>query len=273
MSDWVPVRTADGSWTLAHPDHGETCHSRAGAWSEALERYARPCRLRERALELRTSGRGVVRVLDVGTGLGWNIAAALHELSGTGVRLEVLSLELDRRVIEHALELFRAHGAALAAEPRSAYEPVAAALARGAPRAGVALGSNDGRLELLLGDARSNLAAYDGPAFDAVFLDAFSPRVAPDLWQPAFLAELARRMASASLLSTYTVSLAVRAGLTAAGLRVGPGPRVGTKAAGTLASPDRELPAFDPRTARRVAARTLQIRNLLGEQVSGEPML
>ena len=123
----------------------------------------------------------------------------------------------------------------------------------------VALG--DGRLELHLGDARSVLPrlARDA-AFDAVFLDPFSPRVEPELWQPAFLAEIARRMAPAALLSTYSSSASVRAALVAAGLRVGPGARVGTKAAGTVASPAGCVGELDRRTARRVLRRAIGLR-------------
>ena len=46
---WRVLRTDDESLTLVHPIHGQACHSRAGAWTEARERYAVACRLRERA--------------------------------------------------------------------------------------------------------------------------------------------------------------------------------------------------------------------------------
>jgi tRNA U34 5-methylaminomethyl-2-thiouridine-forming methyltransferase MnmC len=113
-----------------------------------------------------------------------------------------------------------------------------------------------GSIRLVLGDARETLPALDRDLrFDAVFLDPFSPRVEPDLWTPPFLAEIARRMAPGSILSTYSAATAVRAGLLAAGLRVGPGGRVGTKSEGTLASPDLPLASFGERTRRRIERR------------------
>jgi len=252
--DWLPVRTDDGSFTLAHPVHGETCHSRAGAWEESRLRYALACRLAERA-----QNEQLLRVLDVGTGLGLNLAAALESVRGTGCRLEVLSLELERGVIETAFVLERRERAAL--DPVfGAHWSAALALLRSA------LEHPDGRSEgeqatltLVLGDARESLPLQGAGAFDAVFLDAFSPRVAPELWQPGFLREIASRMAPGSLLSTYSASLAVRSALAAAGLRVGPGARVGTKSAATLASPDRPLDPFPARLERRIATRAARL--------------
>ena len=223
-SAWVPVRTADGSFTLAHPLHGETCHSRAGAWEESRLRYAQACRLVERA---RVEPR--LRVLDIGTGLGLNLGAALESVRGTGCKLEVVSLELERGVIEAALELEARERASLEPEFARGWSSALALLrAALADPQGRAEGES-GALQLLLGDARETLPRQGARTFDAVFLDAFSPRVAPELWEPGFLREVAARMAPGSLLSTYSSALAVRAALLSAGLRVGPGGRVGTK--------------------------------------------
>jgi tRNA U34 5-methylaminomethyl-2-thiouridine-forming methyltransferase MnmC len=223
---WTPVRTADGSWTLAHPGHGQACHSRAGAWQQACERYADGCRLGERS--------GTVRLLDVGTGIGLNLAAALRATNG---RLAAVTLERDASVIEAGLALEQPP------EVERWLAPVREALRGNSPS-----------IRLVLGDAREILSSLDGE-FDAVFLDPFSPRVEPDLWSLEFLREIARRMAPGSRLSTYSASLSVRASLAACGLRVGPGPRVGTKASGTIASPDEDPGTFDERTRRRVERR------------------
>jgi hypothetical protein len=140
----------------------------------------------------------------------------------------------------------------------------------------------DGTLRLLLGDARATLPRCTGLVFEAVFLDPFSPAVEPELWELEFLAEIACRMSNGAWLSTYTTSLAVRAKLAALGLNVGPGARVGTKAAGTVARRGTrvgefdargvasvgELDAtgvasvgeFDPRTARRIVRRAAEWR-------------
>jgi tRNA U34 5-methylaminomethyl-2-thiouridine-forming methyltransferase MnmC len=280
---WGVVLTADGSYTLAHPRHGETCHSRAGAWQEARERFARECGVRERALEIAACDggareRGVLRLLDIGTGLGLNIAAALEAVDGTGIALDVVTLEHDASVISSTLELEAIATRAPALEPfhalvrRALASACASAASDPAP---VPLGA--GCLRLFLADAREVLPRLRlDVAFDAVFLDPFSPRVEPELWQAAFLREIARRMAPAAILSTYSSALTVRAALVAAGLRVGPGARVGTKAAGTIASPAGLVGALDPRTVRRVGRRAEGMRSdlfPLRHSASGEPLI
>lgn len=264
---WTPLQTDDGSYTLVHPTHGEACHSKAGAWTESRERYALACRLRERALELRASGERTLRLLDVGTGLGLNLAAALEALEGTGVALDATSLESEIGVIEATLAL----GPQLALpELERHHVHVRAALELAVQRPNEPIALADGRLLLLLGDGRATLPSLaPSVRFDAVFLDPFSPGVDPPLWQPEFLAEVARRMAPKSLLSTYTAAAAPRVGLLAAGLHVGPGARVGTKSSGTLASPDLELGTLDARTTRRLKAKVERLWAARGHPRSG----
>jgi tRNA U34 5-methylaminomethyl-2-thiouridine-forming methyltransferase MnmC len=266
---WTAVATGDGSITLAHPQHGETCHSRAGAWTQARERYASACRIRARAIELRAAGETHLHLLDIGTGLGLNIAAALEAVEGTGVALDVTSLEIDPSVIEAALAI----GTQPLADLERVHAPVRSALARAlvqldcAVELGVDRGG--GRLRLHLGDGRVLLGVLDPDRrFDAVFLDPFSPRVDPSLWEPACLAAVARRMAPGSRLSTYSAAVRVRAGLLAAGLHVGPGARVQDKAQGTLAGPDPLPVVFDARTQRRLESRSRPV----GMGSTGEPV-
>ena len=253
---WAPRRTADGSWTLVSTAHGEACHSRSGAWREARERYARPCRLRELARR-----RPLVRVLDIGTGLGLNLAAALGALEGTDARLELVSLERDPDVVRTTLRLFdgrrvtagagERHHAVVRAALRDALagDEGEAAVALAVPAAGASL-------RLLLGDARRRLTELDPERpFDAVFLDPFSPRREPALWRPGFLVAVARRLGAAGWLSTYAASFHVRLALARTGLAVGLGPRVADKAEGTLARRPGAVPApppLWPKVARRL---------------------
>ena len=243
---WQVALTGDGSWTLRHPVHGQACHSLDGAWTESVERYARPCRL----AQVGAQRAGPVRLLDIGTGLGLNIAAALAEVAECGVALEVTTCELDSDVIAHALALGPAPGRARAWHAQ-ALQALEAALAGAGD---VPLGAG-GRLRLLLGDARELLPAEPREPFEAVFLDPFSHGVDAALWEEPFLREVAARMAPGALLSTYSAAFSVRLALLRAGLRVGRGPRVGRKASGTLASLQAPLEPLEGRTERRLARR------------------
>ncbi|MFN0243138.1 MAG: MnmC family methyltransferase [Planctomycetota bacterium] len=260
---WRAVRTDDGSYTLAHPTHGETCHSVAGAWQESWERYAVSTGLPDVARGTR------VALLDVGTGLGLNLAAALAALEGC--TLVAVSLEHDEGVLRAALELgawLRASGddARLPA-PLARWHPVVLAaieraLATNAARVPLA----GGELELRIGDARATLRelALD-QRFDAVFFDPFSRTKEPALWALDVLADVAARMAPNARLATYSASLEVRARLVAGGLHVGPLARVGSKAQGTIAvradGATDAAPPFDPRTRRRLERRVARLQS------------
>lgn len=271
---WRLLQTADGSFTLAHPEHGESFHSLSGAWTQACERYVAGCRIAERLA--RRPG-AELRVLDIGTGLGLNLAALLRAAEEAGAGVRVTSCERSREAIGRALELGARLPAPATESARLAERwlaPVRAALERAlalsseaGPGAFVPFGGR-GELRLMLGDARLGLPALaraePGELYDAVFLDPFSPRVEPASWEPAFLRRVAGSMAPGSWLSTYCAATAVRAGLRAAGLRVGAGARVGAKREGTLASPDGEPPPLDPRTQRRIERRAAALRDPAG---------
>lgn len=234
---WTPIRTADGSWTLRCEELAQACHSLSGAWEQARLRYAEPCRVRETGLE-----HGVVRLLDIGTGIGLNLAAALASLQGTGARLEAVTIERDPTVLARARGL---------ADWPAEVEP----WLRLAHRALDGEAVDGVSLRLLVGDARELLPLLEERPFDAVFLDPFSPQVAPELWSESFLRSVAQRMAPEAVLSTYSASFPVRLALARAGLAIGRGPRVGAKAEGTLASFRRALPALEGRLQRRLERR------------------
>ena len=242
---WRTLETEDGSCTLQRTADAVTCHSTAGAWRQARERYARACRIAELGAE-----RGSVALLDIGTGLGLNLAAALEALEASAAPLEAVSFERDVELLAHALEVRQPpeceRWACLARE----------ALRAALQRPGERVAAPWGGLRLELGDARTAVRSWRTGAFDAVFLDPFAPSIEPQLWSEEFLADLAAAMAPHAVLSTYSASVAVRAGLAAAGLRVGQGPRVGRKAQGSLASFTAPLPPLHPRLARKLARRS-----------------
>jgi len=74
-------------------------------------------------------------------------------------------------------------------------------------------------LTLVVGDVRDALPRVDG-AFDAWFLDGFSPARNPEMWESDVLVEVARLSRRGATCATYTVAGEVRRGLEAAGFAV-----------------------------------------------------
>ncbi len=89
-------------------------------------------------------------------------------------------------------------------------------------------GSEGLSAEVIPGDARQSLPAWAGQA-DAWFLDGFAPAKNPELWDPALLAEVARRTAPGGTFATYTAAGHVRRALAAAGFAVARLPGYGRK--------------------------------------------
>ncbi|MCB9905238.1 MAG: hypothetical protein H6831_12595 [Planctomycetes bacterium] len=235
---WRREWTADGSPTLVHPEHGEACHNRVGAWLESHVRYVLACRLPERFAECAGTE---LRLCDVGTGLGLNLAAALAAAEEGGGVLVATSFESDEDVLDEAASWCAEGGAE---GPAARWWPVVQeALAKARQRAArfVELGGRH-RLRLVLGDAREELAALPAEErFDACFFDPFSAASDAGLWTADFLLECARRLAPGGRLSTYSERADARLAWAAAGLAVAEGEPLGRKRAGTVAlrAPDR----------------------------------
>lgn len=83
-------------------------------------------------------------------------------------------------------------------------------------------------LEVIQGDARATLPAWDGQA-DAWFLDGFAPARNPELWGTGLLATVHAKTARGGTFATYSAAGHVRRALTAAGFAVARLPGYGRK--------------------------------------------
>ena len=83
-------------------------------------------------------------------------------------------------------------------------------------------------VEIILGDARETLAAWNGRA-DAWFLDGFSPAKNPELWSDDLLDQVARHTAPGGSFATYSAAGHIRRSLAAAGFAVTRRPGHGRK--------------------------------------------
>ncbi len=217
------VATGDGSYTLYHPRYRQHFHSLAGARSEAEKKLIEAVNLPEQLQQGRS-----LRLLDIGFGLGVNAFTALAaaEQAGTG-RLDIVSLENDRRVLAAALPLYPAdsrEGEILKALERRQYWQ-----------------GRFAALHLLFGDARRQIRQLSG-VFDLIFMDGFSPDVNPELWSYDFIRQLKTHLAADGRIVTYCSAYPLRGALHRAGLAVGETTPFGRRRGGTLAARRGPLP-------------------------------
>jgi tRNA U34 5-methylaminomethyl-2-thiouridine-forming methyltransferase MnmC len=220
------IATDDGSLTIHSPRFGQGFRSRAGAHAEArhvfLEGSGVGARLRRGA---------AAAVLEVGLGAGTNLGLTVAEAWTSGAALRYVAIEREPLPPEawRALDL-------PAWTPDAFARAWLAALDRwtAAPTASFTVVVPGVHVDVHVAEvgafaAAGGLAAHG--AFDAVYLDAFSPDVDPEAWRPTSLTALAATLAPDGALVTYSVQGGVRRALAAAGLEVAkvPGPPGGKR--------------------------------------------
>ncbi len=190
---------------------GDVYFSRAGGLAEADAVFLGGCGLPDR-----WRGANRFAILELGLGAGLNALAALRLWRRTrapGAVLHFVSIEAfpmaarDARRVHGAFpEIADESTALLAHWPVRAYAPQRARLAE------------DFVLTAHIGEAEAVLADLDG-AFDAFFLDGFSPARNSAMWTPAIARDLARLAAPGARAATYSVAGDVRRALEGAGWR------------------------------------------------------
>ena len=95
---------------------------------------------------------------------------------------------------------------------------------------------------MLLDDARETI--HEINEVDIVFLDPFSPKVCPELWEEEFIKNISRKMKPGAVLTTYSCARIVRDNLKKAGLTVTDGPRIGRRGPSSVAKKIQRLPCL-----------------------------
>ena len=246
-----PVPTSDGSLTLISKFYGEPYHSQtAGAIREALYKFVYPSKIVEKAKK-----KEVVRILDVGFGLGYNIAIALKHIweANPGVRVEIISLEKElKKDIPLLPEPYReVHELVLSAVPEHEDERL--------------------KIKVLLGDARKEIQNLGGFKADAVFHDAFSPYKNPELWTYDFLKLIKENIDPYGYWVSYSSALCVRKALFLLGFQVGSSREVGRRRKGTVASLKASVPPLDEDEVRKLHISPFS-KPLRDETLNKEPL-
>jgi chorismate dehydratase len=202
------IKTGDNSETIFSEEYGEHFHSVTGAYEESVKKYIEPCKISDG-----------MKILDIGFGLGYNIAAAITAAKN----LKIISLEKDKKVLDYVQEISADDSL------KESYETV-----KKAARDLFCKDKSRNEIRIILGDARETIKQID-EKFDAVFLDPFSPKKNPELWTAEFFSEIHKRMRKGAILATYSCAGLVRRNLKQAGFEIRDGPCVGRRSPSTVA--------------------------------------
>ncbi|MCY3594326.1 MAG: tRNA (5-methylaminomethyl-2-thiouridine)(34)-methyltransferase MnmD [Bacteroidetes bacterium] len=220
MDQLLEIRaTQDSSRTLYSNQYQQSFHSMHGALAEAKHVFLEGARLTELF-----KSRKELAILEVGfgAGLNWLLTASLalrHHVSVTytGLDLQIPGADLlsqlsyadlirDPSLAEHLIQWRRTFDGEI---PCGTYQlPY----------------ESDSVLQLHIGEATA--ANFSPNTYDCIYLDAFDPRVNPELWTLDFIQKLYDALRDGSCLVTYSAAGHVRRALVASGFSVirRPGP-------------------------------------------------
>ena len=222
-------KTSDGSLTLFHTQHQEIYHSKHGAHTESKTVFLNNARVLERLNKHLPT-----RVLEIGFGSGFNFVCTAQHAIGKASQLHYTGIEINPPPADLASELLH-HNApehpelcAFTADMLSHTGPVHDLTEQGPTEQGsreqqAAAKQNkctvqfNSHLTLCLIHADAKLWPLPENSFDAIYLDAFSVKNNPDLWQTPFLKKLCAAIKPHGILATYCVSRVFRDALTEAG--------------------------------------------------------
>jgi len=234
------IKTADGTETFLNKEYNEAYHStKAGAYTESLFKFVLPCRIDRISRE-----KDKIDILDVGFGLGYNVAVAIKVATDKNphILVDIISVEKDISVFEKIKNLN------IPEDLKGIYSQITAGKTEG--NIYNAEGKNF-RLTVFFGDARQILRSIE-KKFDAVFYDPFSPKVNTEMWTVEIFSVVKKLMKENAVFSTYSASLAVRKGLIEAGFKIGLVEPVGRKSFSTVATINGEIPPLTQKEKNRL---------------------
>lgn len=212
MSEIVKILTEDGSHTLFNPGIGEHYHSIHGAIQESEHVFIQQgfIAAAERFQE--------ISLLEVGFGTGLNALLTLSAAAKSQIPVFYQTYEPFPLSAEFALGLNYTESEQLKS---FSFDFEAMHLSGNGIQTKIRDGFTFQRMECGI-----QSGFKDKRIFNLVYFDAFSPVVAPELWQPEIFILLRKYMAMDGILVTYCARGAVRRAMQAAGFRVErlPGP-------------------------------------------------
>lgn len=215
----IRFTTLDGSESYRNALLDEAYHSKAGALSEAYEKYARP-------LKVWLVDSPVI--FDVCFGLGYNSAAAIDLIRehGNNSLVTIYCFENDLTIIAESLNVNPGFRNYHLIKKFSEY------IISGGRESFMC---ENVKFILMLGDAKKEIRKKGLPLADFVFFDPFSPSKQPEMWFLGFFRDIHIAMKRGGLLATYSFARVVRDNLSATGFKVFEGPVIGRRSPSIIA--------------------------------------
>jgi len=245
------IKTADGTETILNEEYGEAYHStKAGAYKESLHKFVNVCRIPELAKEKK-----YIHILDVGFGLGYNVAVAIKEAtaSNQSVKLKIISIEKDKTIFEKIKKI------EIHKELQDIYERLLKgkfSLEQIGEKEFEIYDVSDKNFELkiIFGEGRQIIKQLVKTElkFDAVFFDPFSPKVNTEMWTTNLFKLIKKLMKEEGIFATYSASLGVRKGLIEAGFKIGLVEPIGRKSYSTAATIKGKIPPLTEKEKQRL---------------------
>jgi len=217
------IITEDGSVTFHNEEYNETYHSVTGAVEEAFKKFVEPTHIMNLA-EL-----GMVSILDICFGLGYNSAAAIDKILEVNPECKIIiaGLEKDDNIVRKIPGL----------SPQiKNYNIIKELVKNKLVNNNYEYDNHNVKINLLVCDALEGVKKLK-LRFDIIFHDPFSPKKNPELWTEEFFKELRKHIKADGVLTTYSCAGIVRRNLKAAGFEVKDGPCVGRRSPSTIAFP------------------------------------
>ena len=226
------IRTDDGSYTLTSDKRDshdcETLHSKYGAFSESYEKFVKPSNLLEIA-----NNKKSIRVLDICSGIGYNVTALLTYLKDEDVEIEIDMVESSIETLATSLfipDVSKVYG--YVKKEVESYLIEHGYLTFNKVLCNV---PSNIHINIHVCDAREFIKNEANGKYDAVFLDPYSPSKSPELYTIDFFSRIKEFLEEYALILTYTAASPVRSALVHAGYQIGQGPSF-HRSGGTIAS-------------------------------------
>lgn len=203
------LATDDGSFTVFDPSLNESYHSRFGARSESTQVFLRNSLVSQRLIQGKPTA-----ILEIGFGTGYNFTCTAQLAVDADCALNYTAVEMRPLPPGLILQVLQKNKT-----DEALCQFAASALEHIRDRASESHSTFMEKVQLSLLKADARQYPYPPDSYDAIYLDAFSTKNNPALWESAFLINLKQSLHRDGRLATYCVNRRFRDALTDAGWR------------------------------------------------------